>query len=416
MKGIELKNLSSEDFLGNLAKVLGGDSPTDVKDLEDYIRSHSFDINKIPPDESHIIFYNGIPIGSRGNILAITGKAKSRKTVVASAIATSTFIEGEFIGFTSRLQPDDKVYHLDSEQGYYHYYHSQARVFRDAGLGTNVPPNYMSIHTRDATVELRKELLVHIMEKHKPRVMILDGITDFCLDINDQKEATKLSELLMNLSYTYDALIIVVIHTTKTTGYMTGALGTTLEKKAQTVLKVERYEDVVEDRRKADPNLSHISCQYARDKGFPQFTIGFDEKLGRYDRIPEHQVVQKGVHGDKSPDAYPEDTLRQIINRAFLMREYLDDVEILVKIERAFKEITGEPMAGSLRPRWRKFLNDRGYIFQNPAGAWMRTVVNATSNHDNGPTQTGLFDDVESGNGIGANASPDDTTTDDLPF
>lgn len=404
---VELKSVFTKDFLADPNKTLGFDK-TDEKEFESYILVHKFDITKVPTEDTHVFFYNGVPIGSRGNILAITGKAKSRKTVVASAIATSAFTDGAFIGFTSEVKEDEIILHIDTEQGYYHYYGSVSRIFKDANY-KGVPANFHSIHTRDATVEYRIELLEYLFEKLKPRVTILDGVTDFVRDINNQDEATRISELLLRLSYKYDALIIVVIHTTKTTGYMTGAVGTTLEKKAQTVIKVERDDD----KEGGDPNVSHVSCQYARDKGFKSFSISFVDELGRYDATPETEIKSKGKKGDKRPENYADEVHKNIVTRLFGYRDEIPDPEILSGIWKAAKQVTGDSLSTLEQKQFVKFYNTRAVMFMNPAGAWMRPPAGTTSNHT-AADQTGLFDTFDNN---GSHTSPSDSeATDDLPF
>jgi len=378
-----LKNIFTSDFL---SKSTTGESML-KDDIEKYIHTHQFNIERKPIEDSHLFFYNGIPIGSRGNILAITGKAKSRKTVVASAISTSAFIKDSFLGFTAEVNSHDNILHIDTEQGYYHYYGSVMRIFRDARI-KGVPPNFHSIHTRDATTEMRIEILEYLFERLKPRVAIIDGVTDFVRDINDQDEATKMGEILLRLSYKYDALIIVVIHTTKTTGYMTGALGTHLEKKAQTVIKVEKDEN--------NEEVSLISCQYARDKGFKNFAIKYDDELGQYAITAETSVITKGPKGDKNPEAYSADVHHSIINRLFIYQQAIPDSEIQPKILRAVKSITGDYLTSSQTRKLINYYNDQAWMFMNPQSYWVRP-----GGGTNTETQQLNFNDE---------------TTDELPF
>lgn len=399
-KKTDLKALFTEDFLTGITNAITG--TPDEKALAEYVQVHQFDINKIPPEDSHIFFYNGSPIGSRGNIVSITGKAKSRKTVVASAIATSCFSDGGFLGFTSALVADEKVLHIDTEQGYYHYYGSVTRIFKDAGRTGQIPPNFFSVHTRDATVEFRIQLVEYLLKQHRPRVVILDGITDFVKNINDQDEATEIGEKLLAWSYTYDALFIVIIHTTKTTGYMTGAVGTHLEKKSQTVIKVTRDDDKEGG---GDDNISHVSCQYARDKGFKSFSIQFVEELGRYDLVPESEIQSKGKRGDKRPEAYSDEDHKKILAAVFAYRDEVPDEEILDRVYKAVRTVAGDKLDKIQTRAFIKFYNERVFLFQNPNGAWMRPAAGTTSNHT-APAETGLF----------ANSQPPNDSSDDLPF
>jgi len=401
-KRTDLKSLFTEDFLTGIERAIKGEP--DEKAIAEYLVAHRFDINKIPPEDSHLFFYNGIPIGSRGNIVSITGRAKSRKTVVASAIATSCFVEGNFLGFTSDLAEGEIILHVDTEQGYYHYYGSVTRIFNDAGLKNNIPENFVSVHTRDATFEFRIQLTDYLLKTYRPRVMILDGITDYVKNINDQDEATDIGERLLSWSYVYDCLIIVVIHTTKTTGYMTGAVGTHLEKKSQTVIKVVRDDDGKED---GDENVSHVSCQYARDKGFKNFSIVYVEELGRYDLLPEENVLKKGKKGDKSPEAYSEEDHKIILSAVFLYLDEVLDLKLPDKIRKAVKTVSGEWINRSEVRAFVKYYNEKALIFQNPAGAWMRPGAGTTSN-PTAPGETGLFGSPPPGKA--------GEETDDLPF
>lgn len=393
----DLKALFTEDFLTGIEQAIKG--VPDEKAIAEYLADHKFDITKLPPEDSHIFFYNGIPIGSRGNIVSITGKAKSRKTVVASAIATSCFIEGNFLGFTSDLGADEMILHVDTEQGYYHYYGSVVRILADAGRKNNLPPNFISVHTRDATVEFRIQLTDYLLKTYRPRVMILDGITDYVKNINDQDEATYIGERLLSWSYVYDCLIIVVIHTTKTTGYMTGAVGTHLEKKSQTVIKVVRDDDGKED---GDDNVSHVSCQYARDKGFKAFAITYVEELGRYALLPEKDVLKKGKKGDRSPEAFADDNHKKILSAVFLYLDEVEDSKLLDKIFKAVKNISGDKLNLSERRAFVKYYNEKALIFQNPVGAWMRPGASA-------PRETGLLFEA-------AASEKPSQDSDELPF
>src|SRR5579864_3350351 len=251
--------------------------------LQQYIKTHSFRADKSPQEEDTLLYLQDIPIGSRENIITITGKSKSRKTIAASALATSFFTENAFLGFSTDMPEDATIVHIDTEQGYKHYYHSVKRIFDQAN--TQHQERFISVHTRDATIPQRIELLTHLCEAHNPSVIIVDGVTDLVYDINSQEESTKIGELFLKLSSQHKCLIVAVIHTTKTTGYMTGAIGTILEKKSETVIKVELDEE--------DKMTSHISCQFSRNKPFQSFSITADAD-NNYSIMDEANIKESG--------------------------------------------------------------------------------------------------------------------------
>lgn len=338
-----------------------------VEDIESYLAEHTFDFKKVPEEHDTILYYKDIPIGSKSNIITITGKAKSRKTVIASALASSFFMNEtmNFLGFNSRIEKGKTVLHIDTEQGYKHYYESVMRIFRDAGVDVSgVADIFTSIHTRDAEVKFRIELIEYLLEKLKPGALILDGVTDLVYDINSQEEAVRVGEKILRWSYKYNLVVITVIHTTKGTGYMTGAIGTYLEKKCETSIKVEKDEE------KAD--YSHVSCHLSRNKSFPDFTIVYDDEKKQYTIANEQEISSKGKGGLKLPDAYPDDVHKEVLNKAFVVRSVFSDFEMKLAIINNLKKVTGDEIGKTLVNKWIQYYNEKALVFANPEGGWMR--------------------------------------------
>jgi hypothetical protein len=368
------------------------------KDFEAYVQKHKFDRNNPPAEEEHLFYYSDVPIGSKGNLVSVTGRAKSRKTVLTSAIASSCFVDDHFLGFSSQVSKEENILHVDSEQGVYHYYHSTNRILNDADIKTGVPSNFHSVNVRDADEEFRFELLEYLFKKLNPSVAIIDGISDFSIDDNDDKEVKRVGRKIIKLAIDYNCLIIVVIHTTKSTGYMSGKLGTYLEKKSQTVIKVEKEED--------NEEISHVYCQYARDKGFKSFGIQYNEQIHRYELLPETHVIRKGPKGDKSPGAYSVEIHQQVILRAFGFTEVVPPDELGTRIHKAFRSITGDTLIGRDIKRMIDHYNGACMIVSNGMG-WMRPAF-SPSEKDAGQ-QTTLFTGQKDGD-VMANE------VDDLPF
>lgn len=351
----------------------------DSVDLDKYIAAHRFNINKPPNDDDNILFIQDVPIGSRENIITITGRSKSRKTVAASAIATSFFRADEHLGFTSTLG-DLPILHIDTEQGYRHYYHSVKRIFDDAGI--QVPDRFTSIQTRDADIPLRLQLIEYLMTLLKPAVLIIDGVTDLVYDINDQREATELGTQILKWGTNFNTLIIVVIHTTKTTGFMTGSIGTYLEKKSQTVIKVELDED--------DRMVSHLSCQFSRDKPFHDFSIIADEE-GKYSILAESQVGTKGRGGDKSPQLYVSSIHAQILDSLFRLPTAINHKEFPKLISKAFGQVTTDTITITQAKEFQKHWLMQMWIANDADGNFIRGT-----NEPEGipkPKQPELFND-----------------------
>jgi hypothetical protein len=363
-KGRDNKITKIADLIGQEAKDLLGDRLSG-DELDKYIKGHTLDYSVKPKDEDSILYQQDTEIGSRSNILAVTGKSKSRKSSVVAGIISSMFAPGKnVLGFVSSLSGQDRVLHIDTEQSYSDYYRSIELMLAGAKIA-KPPATFTSLWTRDADVEAQSDIVDYLIEKIKPRVLILDGVTDFVYDINDHKETQKFGRRVMKWSSDYDCLVIVVIHTTKTTGYMTGALGTWFEKKSETVIKVEKPDDQQE--------ISNISCQYSRGLPFKDFTIMYDQAAAHYNVVDESKIVQKnGPPSKKDPTQIGEDKHHDILNRIFLAMSTVSDSDIVTKISTHAREVLGDSIGKQLAGRFRDYYRDKVLIYQDPERNWQR--------------------------------------------
>lgn len=325
--------------------------------LEQYIKTHSFHADNPPQEEDTLLYLQDIPIGSRENIITITGKSKSRKTIAASALASSFFTSTAFLGFSADLPEDATIVHIDTEQGYKHYYHSVKRIFDQAS--TTPQERFVSVHTRDATIQQRIELITHLCEMHTPSVIIVDGVTDLVYDINSQEESTKIGELFLKLSSQYKCLIVAVIHTTKTTGYMTGAIGTILEKKSETVIKVELDEN--------DKMTSHISCQFSRNKPFQSFSITADEN-NNYSVIDESKISEPGK---VNLNEYPLPLLFNFASHIIGPLGSCTDKAFKSRLSASSKEVLKNSISLKYTSQVIDFLKSKMILAQNPDGMFI---------------------------------------------
>lgn len=371
------KGIQNIDDFVERKKLDGYELPQHSDDqFQQYFKTHAFDLSRVPSPEDAILFYNGMEIGSRGNIVCINGKAKSRKTVIACAMMSSAFSDDGFLGFTTKLDGGGrKILHVDTEQGYSHYWRAMARVLKDGGQAA-APDWYTSVHTRDAGVDFRLAFIEWLIKKFAPDIVYLDGVTDLVFDINSQDEATKVGEKLLAWSFSFNCLIVAVIHLTKTTGYMTGAIGTYLEKKCQTAITVAKDED--------KEDFSHVTCQFSRDAPFPAFTIEFDKEKGHYIRTDDNRVTSKGKGGDMMPGSYNEAVQLQVVDIAFRwLSVYDDERHFKGALYRALKEATGDAMNRTHTAAWVRYLNEKAVIAIDPDGrvlkadTWIRAVRDA---------------------------------------
>lgn len=267
--------------------------------LEDLIEANMFDINKKPIPNAKICWINGELVGSKGNVLSFTGAAKSRKTVVTNSLIASALSGNEVLGIDCKIGEGDIVLHIDTEQGHEHYWEGVKRTLSVAGK-SEVPSNFKSVFMRPFTTQQRFDSLDILFKKYKPTICVIDGIRDLLMDFNSNEETSKVISEIMRLSHEYNALIVCVIHITKTHGNMRGALGTALEDKSETVIKVEK-----------DGNKSKVFPIYSRHKDFEPFEIEYNEQESKYIKL---DAGMPEVGRPKKAALHPEEHQQKIYN------------------------------------------------------------------------------------------------------
>ena len=95
----------------------------------------------------------------------------------------------------------------------------------------------------------RCNIISHALEKFKDNIgyVLIDGIADLAKCNNDEEEATRVVSLLMKWTKIYNCHITVVIHQNKGDNFATGHLGSSIMKKSEVIISVEKQ--------KENPNL-----------------------------------------------------------------------------------------------------------------------------------------------------------------
>ena len=222
------------------------------------------DLSERVPDPQPIVRIWGNLIASRGNISAVVGLAKSRKTFLTAAVASGFLSSSDFLGFDTPTT--GKVVYIDTEQSRAHVHKVARRILRSIGLPTNRNHDQLVVAAlRELTPDQRKEATGEILRRYKPDLLILDGVADLCNDPNDLHESEALTCELMRWSSEYDNHILCVLHSNPGGDKARGHLGSTLLRKAETVMLV-----------KADGAPSVVSPQYCRNEPFTEFAFQID--------------------------------------------------------------------------------------------------------------------------------------------
>lgn len=202
-----------------------------------------------------------IPFGSYGDFSCIVGASKSRKTFFKS------MIEAGYIGGKSNiLNPSIKghntqdkfVISFDTEQSKFHTQRVQRRVLEMVG-GMN--EFYKTFSLRQYTPKERFDFIDWIVYesefKNNIGLMSIDGFVDLVTDFNSLEQSTGLTEKLLQWTAIGNMHCTGILHKNFGTSKPVGHVGSSILKKAETVVFVEKND-----------NETIAKCEYSRNIPF----------------------------------------------------------------------------------------------------------------------------------------------------
>lgn len=339
--------------------------------MEERINEHTLDMTKELPELHPLISIGGSCVCSRGNISAICGEAKSKKTflasaLVASAMAMPTKRIDNFANVDKNM--DMRVLWIDTEQGEMHVRRVVERISEMTGAklgGVIAEPRLTTLLMRELAPMERYNLLVDAIY-HNIKVLpfdliVIDGIADLQRNTNDLEESDALVGALMRLSTQTNTHIICVLHTNPGTDKARGHLGSSLQRKAESVIFVHRVGE-----------CSIVEPQFCRNEPFERFAFTISER-----GIP--QLCDLPGEGSMKPN----DLIVQLLNT-----EYAGSIERTTLVNKVVEMLNMSKNTARMRI---SRLIDKGILFIN--GNMVSS--NWEAEHKNTKTRTnGLCDDV----------------------
>ena len=203
---------------------------------------------ELPP--MHFLFrIFGKPCFPRGELVAVTGKAKSGKTLFNSLLmaccANSQALQvrrnpPEAADTDAPPEPAPiRVLWFDTEQSE----QSTQDILKNRLLRMIEGDNYFDIfNVRSLHYEERMRLFLTAVRKYRPQLVVLDGVRDLLADINDGIRAQEVVEELMKLAQETDCCMVCVLHQNKGAEDRNprGWIGTELMNKAFEVYACEK--------------------------------------------------------------------------------------------------------------------------------------------------------------------------------
>ena len=277
------------------------------------VEPYIVDMTKELPEVLPLISICGSCLCSVGNISAVCGEAKSRKTFLTSGLVASAmaipYNKLNNFGIVDKNH-DLNVLWVDTEQGEMHVRKVVDRISEMTGAkmgGLVSEPRLTTLALRELPPHERKQRMYDAMYLMHYDLVVIDGIADLQRNTNDLEESDALVTELMALSTLAQTHVLCVLHTNPGSDKARGHLGSSLQRKAETVLFVHRVGDV-----------SVVEPQFCRNEPFERFAFSINEE-----GIPEVCDLPGEEHSNNRHPAVAllEDTFGGAIERATLINK-----------------------------------------------------------------------------------------------
>lgn len=274
-----------EKILGKLKGLDNGANP-----VAERVRQAMLDTRHPPAEPQARWLIDRKPVCTPGNLAAIVAQAKSGKTAFIGAFIAAAIvaqrqqngeeIEADTLGVIATAPAGRLLIHFDTEQSPFDHYKTILRACCRAGHTT--APEWLWSFTCAgwSSADLRRALAEAIRRaRHKGLAIhgiILDGVADFCADVNDAEESNALIAELHAHAISASTPIICVVHRNegdKADSAARGHLGKQLARKAETNLRLEKRDGrtvVFSERNRGAPILEKDGpCfEWSEEKGY----------------------------------------------------------------------------------------------------------------------------------------------------
>jgi hypothetical protein len=206
-----------------------------------------------PKEQSPRFFIDGIGICTPGNLTTVASAVKSGKSAYVGAMIAAALAEGstkvDCLGVTSCNPEGLGLIHFDTEQSPRDHYELVVRALRRAQIESPLEWLRSYCLTGFPYSDIRRSLALAIQAAADRfggiHSVLIDGVADLVADVNDQTEANELVTELHRIAIDFECPILGVIHLNPGQADKTrGHLGSQLERKAETNLRLEKKNEI----------------------------------------------------------------------------------------------------------------------------------------------------------------------------
>ena len=320
------------------------------------LKSCELDFNNPPPVAQMIVSVNGVPLGTQGNLLCITGgEGTGKSNYVAALIAGAVKPENaegiDTLGIFIEGNPKGKaVLFYDTEQSEVQLYKNVSTLLRRCGRDT-MPEWFKAYCLTGMSRKERLKSIVLSMDKFHYQyggihLVVIDGIADLIRCANDEAESVAVVEELYRLAGIYNTCIVTVLHFIPNGLKLRGHLGSELQRKAAAILSIEKD---------TNPAVSVVKALKVRDGSpldVPIMQFAWDKEKAMHAYLGEKPKEEK--------DRRKEEELVAVARELFSRKRFIGYMELSEELQTAFevKERTAKSYI--------RFMREKEIIVKSP--------------------------------------------------
>jgi len=315
------------------------------------------DLSRPPVASEAVISMGGVPLGTEGNLLGITGgEGTGKSNYVGSLIAgtISDTADIDTLGVTvGRNSARRAVLLYDTEQSETQLHKNVGAILRRGHLDA-MPPYFKAYCLVGMSRRERLRAIVQSMDRFHfrfggIRMVVIDGVADLVRCANDEAESVALIDELYRLAGIYRTCIVCVLHFTPGGMKLRGHLGSELQRKAAAILSIERDDD---------PRVSVVKALKVRDGSpldVPLVQFAWDGRLAMHACLGEKPAEDR--------ERRKESELLAIARTLFSRQRHIAYVELcgLIQSSLEVKERTAKSYI--------RFMREREIIVKDPSNA-----------------------------------------------
>lgn len=320
------------------------------------LKSCEIDFNNPPAKAQVIISAGDVPLGTQGNLFGITGGEGTGKSNYVAAIVAGCICPAETDIDTLGIQvtPNNKhkaVLLYDTEQ-------SEVQLFKNASnllARAKQPEKPDELKAFCLTGMSRKERLNAIVQSMDKfyyqyggiQLVVIDGIADLVKSANDEAESVAVIDELYRLAGIYNTCILCVLHFVPNGLKLRGHLGSELQRKAATILSIEKDEE---------PTQSVVKALKVRDGSpldVPLMLFAWDKEAGMH--------VYKGEKPREEKEKRKEKELVGVARELFGRQAHITYIDLCEQLQQILdvKERTAKSYI--------RFMREKEIIVKSPS-------------------------------------------------